>query len=165
LSRRSQEHYKTYKNHFNKEIELILFSIIDPQYTSQAEKSISHYFNGNKLNDYKINGKDQNELIIINKNNLSQIKEHYKLIQNSYIGHYKELHDKIISLEKDLLNEKNQHELTKKDHELTKKDHEFTKKDHELTKNELEHTKKEMEMALKIVNLEKQVLEMKLKEL
>jgi len=37
LSRRTNEHYKTYKNEFNKEIELVLFSIIDPQYISEAE--------------------------------------------------------------------------------------------------------------------------------
>jgi len=148
LVRRTNQHYKTYKKEFNVEIELLIFSIIDPQYVCQAETSISHYFNENKLTGYLIKDVEQTELIIINENNINQIKEHYKLIQNSYIGHYKELNEKIITLEKELLIEKNSHEITKKNHELTQK--------------ELEFTKKEMEMSLKILNLEKNVLEMKL---
>jgi len=151
LVRRTNQHYKTYKKEFNVEIELLIFSIIDPQYVCQAETSISHYFNENKLTGYSIKDVLQTELIIINYNNINQIKEHYKLIQNSYIGHYKELNEKIITLEKELLIEKNSHEITKKNHELTQK--------------ELEYTKKEMEMSLKILNLEKNVLEMKLNNL
>ena len=148
LVRRTNQHYKTYKKEFNVDIELLLFSIIDPQYICQAETSISHYFNDNKLSGYSIKEVEQTELIIVNQKSISQIKEHYRLIQNSYIGHYKELNDKIVNLEKEILIEQNQHEITKKNHELTKK--------------ELEFTKKEMEMSLKIVNLEKNVLEMKL---
>ena len=148
LVRRTNQHYKTYKKEFSVDIELLLFSIIDPQYICQAETSISHYFNDYKLSGYSIKEVEQTELIIVNQKSISQIKEHYRLIQNSYIGHYKELNDKIVNLEKEILIEQNQHEITKKNHELTKK--------------ELEFTKKEMVMSLKIVNLEKNVLEMKL---
>ena len=122
LSRRTNEHYKTYKNEFNKEIELVLFSIIDPQYISEAETSISHYFNENKLNGYKIKGIEQNELIIFNKDNINQIKEHYRLIQNSYIGHYKELYDKINKLETELMIEKHKNELITEKHKNELKD-------------------------------------------
>jgi len=122
LSRRTNEHYKTYKNEFNKEIELVLFSIIDPQYISEAETSISCYFNENKLNGYKIKGVEQNELIIFNKDNINQIKEHYKLIQNSYIGHYKELYDKINKLETELMIEKHNNELITEKHKNELKD-------------------------------------------
>ena len=111
LVRRTNEHYKTYKNEFNKEIQLVIFSIIDPQYISEAETSISHYFNENKLNGYKIKDIEQTELVIINKDNMNQIKEHYRLIQNSYIGHYKELYDKIHKLETELIQEKYKSEL------------------------------------------------------
>ena len=85
------------------------------------ETSISHYFNDNKLSGYSIKEVEQTELIIINQKSISQIKEHYRLIQNSYIGHYKELNDKIVNLEKEILIEQNQHEITKKNHELTQK--------------------------------------------
>jgi hypothetical protein len=37
---------------------------------------------------------------------MNQIKEHYRLIQNSYIVHYKELYDKIHKLETELIQEK-----------------------------------------------------------
>ena len=85
---------------FGADIELLLFSIIDPQYICQAETSISHYLNDYKLSGYSIKEVEQTELIIINQKFISQIKEHYRLIQNSYIGHYKELNDKIVNLEK-----------------------------------------------------------------
>ena len=96
---------------FNVDIELLLFSIIDPQYVCQAETSISHYFNDNKLSGYSIKEVEQTELIIINQKSISQIKEHYRLIQNSYIGHYKELYDKINKLETELLQEKHINEV------------------------------------------------------
>ena len=123
LVRRTNQHYKTYKKEFNTEIELLLFSIIDPQYICQAEASISHYFNDNKLEGYLIKEVEQIELIIINKNNINQIKEHYKLIQNSYIGHYKELSDKINKLETELLHQKHINEILilKHDNELKNK--------------------------------------------
>jgi hypothetical protein len=116
LVRRTNEHYKTYKNEFNIEIQLVIFSIIDPQYISEAETSISHYFKENKLNGYKIKDIEQTELVIINKDNMNQIKEHYRLIQNSYIGHYKELYDKIHKLETELIQEKYKSELITQTH-------------------------------------------------
>ena len=73
------------------------------------------------------------------------------MIQNSYIGHYKELYEKINNIEKELLIEKNLHQITKKNHELTQQ--------------ELEFIKKEMAMSLKILNLEKNLLEIKLDSL
>ena len=123
LVRRTNQHYKTYKKEFNVDIELLLFSIIDPQYICQAETSISHYFNDNKLSGYSIKEVEQTELIIINQKSISQIKEHYRLIQNSYIGHYKELYDKINKLETELLQEKHINEvlILKHDNEIKNK--------------------------------------------
>lgn len=123
LVRRTNQHYKTYKKEFNVDIELLLFSIIDPQYICQAETSISHYFNDNKLSGYSIKEVEQTELIIVNQKSISQIKEHYRLIQNSYIGHYKELYDKINKLETELLQEKHINEvlILKHDNEIKNK--------------------------------------------
>jgi hypothetical protein len=47
-------------------------------YISEAVTSISHYFKENKLNGYKIKDIEQTELVIINKDNMNQIKEHYR---------------------------------------------------------------------------------------
>jgi site-specific recombinase XerD len=58
---------------------------------------------------------------------LNSIKEHYKLIQNSYIGCFKQLNDQITQLEKELLNKNNELKLKDKDIELL----------HEKYKNEL----------------------------
>ena len=123
LVRRTNQHYKTYKKEFNVDIELLLFSIIDPQYICQAETSISHYLNDYKLSGYSIKEVEQTELIIINQKFISQIKEHYRLIQNSYIGHYKELYDKINKLETELLQEKHINEvlILKHDNEIKNK--------------------------------------------
>ena len=63
----------------NVEIELLIFSIVDPQYVCQAETSISHYFKEDKLTNYTIKEVEQTELIIINKNSINQVKEHYSL--------------------------------------------------------------------------------------
>jgi hypothetical protein len=53
---------------------------------------------------------------IINKNNLGQIKQHYMMMQNSYIGRYEEMNKKITILEK---------EIIIKDHQLLIKDKEI----------------------------------------
>ena len=47
---------------------------------------------------------------------------YYKMIQNSYIGRYEEINNKIIQLEKYILELKHQLELKDKDLELKQKD-------------------------------------------
>jgi hypothetical protein len=59
---------------------------------------------------------------VINNKNITQIKQHYKMIQNSYIGRYEEINNKIIQLEKYILELKHQLELKDKDLELKQKD-------------------------------------------
>lgn len=59
---------------------------------------------------------------MINNKNINQIKQHYKMIQNSYIGRYEEINNKIIQLEKYILELKHQLELKDKDLELKQKD-------------------------------------------
>jgi hypothetical protein len=129
LIRRTNEHDKSFMKEFNINVELLCFSIIEQQFKFNAETNISTYFNSNKIKyeNYK-------ELIIINKKDLHSIKEHYKLIQNSYIGCFKELNDKIIELEKQLIQEKHNIELLKEKHknELKDKDIELKNKDIEV---------------------------------
>ena len=57
------------------------------------ENNIRGYFRNNKINN-----DDKTELIVINKNNMDQIKQHYKMMQNSYIGTYEEMNKKIVEL-------------------------------------------------------------------
>jgi len=98
LPRRCSEHEKYFKKEFNKKIELIMFSIIEAKYIFEAESNIKQFFKTNKL-EYK----DTKELIILNKNNLDQVKQQYKMIQNSYIGQFTEMLEKNHELEKQLI--------------------------------------------------------------
>ncbi len=115
LPRRCTEHNKTYKKEFNSNIELICFSIIEAKYIFEAEINIKQYFKGNII-DYE----NMKELIIINKENLSQIKQHYKMIQNNYIGRFEELNNKIQLLEKEIIELNNKILIKDKDFELQK---------------------------------------------
>lgn len=122
ILRRTNEHCKAFKQQYNSDIELICYSIIDPKFISQAETNISHYFD-----NYKISIKDEKEFIVINKKDIKNIKEQYKLIQNSYIGHYQDLYNKTVELEMklayathqlELLDEKHKNEIKDKEIEL-----------------------------------------------
>ena len=81
INRRLAEHENKLSKEFNTQIEVLCYSIIDPKYIFEAESSILQYFASN-LVQYK----NMKELIVINKINLEQIKTHYRMIQNSYIG-------------------------------------------------------------------------------
>ena len=98
IDRRSSEHEKLYRREFGKEIELLCFSIVDNKYIFNAEANIKQYFISNKV-DYK----NTKELIIISKKTLNQTKDHYKMIQNSYIGCYSQMYENIIKLEKEII--------------------------------------------------------------
>ena len=110
LIRRTNEHSKTFKHEFKSNIELLIFSIIDPVFLSKAEILISKYFDNDKL-EYK----NFKELIVINTNELSNIKEQYNLIQNSYIGSYLGLYNQINDLKLELETEKNKNIILNKD--------------------------------------------------
>ena len=135
LARRCTEHNRTFSKEFNVNIELICFSIVEAQYIFNAESNIKQYFKGNI-----INYESMKELVVINKDNLLQIKQHYKMIQNSYIGRYEEMHDKIILLEKEIIELNNKILLKDKDFELLNEKHinELKDKDIELKNKEIE---------------------------
>ena len=138
ISRRSSEHQRNFKKQFNVEIRLLLYSIIDPKYIFDAENSIKQYFKANKIDD-----EDKTELIIIDKNIMDQIKQHYRMIQNSYIGRYEELNKQILE----------------SDRKINDMQHEKEKMilQHEKEKMILQHEKEKMEL--------KYILELKDKEL
>ena len=106
----------------------MLFSVIDPKCLFDAESSLKDYFKSNKI-DFK----NTNELIALNKIEYEKATKHYKLIKNSYIGCYMEMQDKIDKLERLLKDKQNEYNLTKEKmgNELVVKD-----KDYELVKQQ-----------------------------
>ena len=139
LQRRCSEHSKTYKKEFKKDIELLCFSIIEAQYIFNAESNISQYFKGNSI-EYD----NMKELIIINKKDLPQIKQHYKMIQNSYIGRYEEMNNRIIILEKEIIELNNKLLLKDKETEIIieKYKNELKDKDIEILQTKLKFYEK-----------------------
>jgi hypothetical protein len=133
LTRRAYEHNKTYKDEFGVNVELISFSIIDPKFLSDAETNIKSYLKSNL-----ITYKNYNELVMVNKSELKVIKNQYRLIQNSYIGCYSELYDKLNKAEVEILKLNNELKLKDKDIELLNKEIELKNKDNELLKLKLE---------------------------
>jgi hypothetical protein len=132
ISRRTSEHMRNYKKQYGTDISLLCYSIIDPQYIFDAETNIRGYFRSNKITQ-----DDKTELIIINKNNLGQIKQHYTMMQNSYIGRYEEMNKKITELEKEIIIKNHQLLIKDKEIELKDKDIQLEKQKTELLEMKL----------------------------
>ena len=118
LPRRSAEHHKKFNKEFKTEIELVYFSIIEAKYIFNTETNIKQYFKSNLVEH-----KNMSELIVINKKDLGQIKQHYSMIQNNYIGKYEEMNEKIKQLEKEIIEYKNKIILQNKEIEIIKDKH------------------------------------------
>ena len=140
LIRRTREHKTKYGDH----IELLTFNLIDPIYVTEAESSLRNYFRqlNNKLT-LKIDKKTETELIVIDKNILSDIKDQYSLIGSKYVGRVRK-HSEII---KDLTN-KYERELLVQQKKILKKNNELIiqqfenkllKKDNELLRLQLKN--------------------------
>jgi hypothetical protein len=127
LVRRGGEHERKYYKEYGKKIELLCFSIIDVKYIFEAESNITQYFRGNVVEN---NG--TREMIVIKKKELVQIRQHYMMIQNSYIGRYEEMNNKIVEMERELVGERHKNELKDKDIEIKKMELEMKNKDIEI---------------------------------
>ena len=145
ISRRTNEHERNYKKQFNTDISLLMYSIIDPKFIFDAETNIRGYFKSNKITQ-----DDKTELIVINKKELAQIKQHFKMMQNSYIGRYEEINNKIIELEKQIIIKDHQLELKDKDILFEKQKCELKDKDIQLEKQKSEI----LEMKLTMLKFE-----------
>ena len=121
------EHDKKYSKEFNTKIELLCFSIIEAKYIFEAENNITQYFKSNII-EYK----NSKELIVINKKDIIQIKQHYKMIQNSYIGRYDEMNNKISLLEKEIIELNNKLLIKDKDIEILIQKHKNELKDKDI---------------------------------
>ena len=128
LKERLGTHFRNFKDEYGAKIELLTFSIIDPdgKNLSEAEKQLHNYFIDTntiiKLGKY-------NEIIKITKKQLDRIKQQYKFIQNLYKG--KESgHEKLIEeLNKIIEQKENELKLKEKDLKLKDKDIEIIKND------------------------------------
>lgn len=126
IKRRTREH----KNDFGKiegtNPELVLFGFIDPQYMHEAETKIKDLFKGM---DLALNLNKYDELAIIPKNKFKLIKQQYDITTKAYIGHIREITEKIKDKDHEI-------ELLKKDNEIA-----LMKKDLEIANLKLKKNK------------------------
>lgn len=157
LPRRTDEHQKKFKKEFNVDIELYCYSIIDVVYITKAETCVKNYFKPFKL-DYK----NFDELVVINKQQLTQMREVYGMIQRSYIGKYAEMNDQIKKLEQELIELKYTHqlELKEKDMIIQAERYKNELKDREIFIRDKEISLKDKE--INIMEKDKEILELKL---
>ena len=147
LVRRIDEHNATYGKMPGASLYLKHYNYIDPQYVKKAETEMLTVMG--KMN-FRFDHHKFNELLICSKKDIKIIIEQYINITRKYIGHIKDIVDKLKDLENELLKKDKENELLKKDREndLLKKENELLKKDRE---NEI--LKKDIE----INNLKKQI--------
>jgi hypothetical protein len=138
IERRMKEHNSNYGKLDGVNLELLMFSYIEPKFIFEAETSVNDF-----LNKYKLINDNYNELVIINQKDLKMVKRHYEMVQNSYSGHIKELLIKMKNLE----NKINIQELQHKN-ELQEVQHK-----NDLLMKENEYIKREKELLLKIYEL------------
>jgi hypothetical protein len=163
ISRRTGEHENNFKKEYGDKMEFssLLYSIIDPKYIFDAEGSVKDYFKSDKLNK-----DDKSETILIDKKNISKIRQYYKMVQNQYIGRYKEMNDQISRLEKELEKEKHEKELEREKHEKENMEHKFIlereKHEKELEREKHEKENVEHKFLLEKEKHEKEILKMRL---
>lgn len=156
IERRIKEHQNNYGKLNKVNLELVLFSYIDPKYIFDTENSISNYFHKYKLN------KDE-EIIIIQNKDMKNIKGQYDMVQQAFSGHIKELINKIKLLENKLNEEQLKYKLQITEYqlkyqlELKNKERENIELKHqlELINNENMYIKKELEFMSRINELQK----------
>nr|WBF70252.1 hypothetical protein [Megavirus caiporensis] len=96
LTRRIGEHNKTYGNMPGVHLSLKWYNYIDPQYTSKAETELFQVLEKMK---YKFTHKKFKELIIFSNKDSKIIQNQFESIAKKYIGHIKEISDKLRDLE------------------------------------------------------------------
>jgi hypothetical protein len=156
--------FETRKNGHNQEYKkiehlldkkLVLFTYIDPLYITKAENEIS-----SMLNDYKMNWDNHDELVIITKEKMKNIKIMYENIGIKFSGHTAEMNKKLQEFEITIqsMQLKHEHELILKDknHELMLKDKDtelkLKDKDNELLLKEIQYKEREIELLTRLSN-------------
>lgn len=123
LNRRIKEHISTYSKIPSTLLHLKWYNYIDPQYTTKAETDLFHILD--KLG-YKFDHPKHQELIIYPniKKEIKVIEEQFTSVSQKYIGHIKDIADKLKDRENELKNRENELKITKLGHDkdLLKKD-------------------------------------------
>lgn len=99
LSRRTNEHIKTYGNITGVDLKLKSYSYIDPIYCSNAETDIKDHFNAL---DIGLKFKDYEELVAIKPSLMKTVESQYKQISEAYAGHIKDMIKQVEDLKKEL---------------------------------------------------------------
>ena len=132
LSRRLLEHKKTFKSIKSATPMLKIYSYIDSNYASKAEKQIKNYFKGaNKCIKYE----DYDELVVIDKKFMKHTTEQYRLISTNYVGTQ---HDMIMNINE--IEFKHKMEIKDMEFKLLEKQNELNEsiKDNEILKLKLQ---------------------------
>jgi len=161
-------------NHYKKKnkiicLEFIHCAFIDDLYASEAENDMSDIFD---IGINKIPDIDENELIIIDKKKIPSVKGHYKSIQNNYGQKYENIKEKyntdIHELQVEHTRVLNELKLKSKTDELNfmNKERELTNeimnKDKEMLTMQLNHEKTLSGYKTKNLELENEMLKLKL---
>jgi hypothetical protein len=133
LERRMDEHKTTYGKMAGSKLCLKWYNYVDPQYTKKAESELFRVLE--KMGHCYAHPKYK-EIIIFSKADEKDVLEQYTNISRKYIGHIKEITDKLQDCE-------HQNELLKKDNELLKKDHEL-----QLMKKDMEIMRLQMQLSM-----------------
>lgn len=97
---RTYNHKSEYKEiSDNIDLNLVLYTYIDPLYLHEAETMISEY-----TSDMKLNYKNHKELVVISKSNFKNVKMLFEQIGNKYSGHTSEFNKQIGDL-KNIIND------------------------------------------------------------
>lgn len=143
LPRRTGEHETTFRKMKGSSLELVSMGLIDPQYISNAETKLKHFFEGMNL---IVEHEKYEEIVVIPREKMKLIKEQYEIISSRYIGHISELVTKLKEKDYEIT-------LLKKNHELelqkAKSENEIQKERFEAQKGklEIELLKKDLEIA------------------
>jgi hypothetical protein len=131
LKRRTQEHNSQKINSvFNKQISLLHFSVIDSSNLVKAEAELK-----NLLSPYRIDYKDFDELVVVNKKCIDKVFSIYGMIQERFIGSKNDSH--LSDLNEQLNNEKHMREI------------EYEKHLREIKEKEIEILRLQLEIASK----------------
>jgi len=111
IKERFQQHHNNYSKLGSKNMALMKYAMVDPQFITKAEAELKAYFVDN---EYVITAHKKIELVILDKNQLEGVYGTYTNIMKKYVGAYKELTDSI-----DLMKANHKSELLARDNETS----------------------------------------------
>jgi len=110
LARRSGEHERNYGKMNNVNLELLIYSYVDPAYAVKAENKVKEYF---QFADKNVKEDAHDELVVLNKDELKRVSDMYNDVATLCMGRNAELIHKIKEME-----EVHKNALLQKDYEI-----------------------------------------------